>query len=40
MSEYTRMVVLENDHLKKAKESAGGKEVCIRNFEEFVMLSL
>ncbi|XP_057420076.1 uncharacterized protein LOC130714201 isoform X2 [Lotus japonicus] len=27
MSEYTRMVVLENDHLKKAKESAGGKEV-------------
>ncbi|MED6171012.1 hypothetical protein PIB30_036772 [Stylosanthes scabra] len=26
LSEYTRMVILENDHLKKVKESAGKKE--------------
>lgn len=29
ISEYTRMVLLETDHLKKVKESAGTKEVCI-----------
>jgi len=30
MSEYTRMIILETDHLKKVKESAGTKEVCIK----------
>ncbi|KAJ1418804.1 putative inter alpha-trypsin inhibitor, heavy chain 4-like, partial [Sesbania bispinosa] len=27
ISEYTRMIILENDHLKKVKETAGAKEV-------------
>ena len=28
LSEYTRMGLLEDDHLKKVKESAGAKQVC------------
>lgn len=35
-SEYTRMIILENDHLQKVKESAGVKEVRIRSFDNFL----
>lgn len=34
MSEYTRMIILEDDQLKKVKESSGTK-VCVKIFEFF-----
>lgn len=35
ISEYTCMIILENDHLKKIKESPGEKTVCIKTFDIF-----
>ncbi|KAL2960622.1 hypothetical protein AAZX31_17G046900 [Glycine max] len=35
MSEYTRMIILETDHLKKVKESAGTKEASKKSHPQY-----
>ncbi|XP_027329902.1 inter-alpha-trypsin inhibitor heavy chain H3 isoform X1 [Abrus precatorius] len=35
ISEYTRMIILEDDHLKKVKESAGTKEVSKKSHSQY-----